>query len=63
MTPDSPRDGGFAEASLEMRVTELWLRLAQMETEKLWAVEVSVEEERERGSKILANERLKVDRV
>ena len=25
--PESPRDGGFAEAGLEMRVRELWLRL------------------------------------
>ena len=62
VTPDSPRDGGFAEAGLEMRVRELWLRLAQMETEKLRAVEVAVEEERKRGSEILAKERLKVDR-
>ena len=28
--PHSPRDGGFAEAGLEMRVRELWLRLAQV---------------------------------
>ena len=62
VTPDSPRDGGFAEAGLEMRVRELWLRLAQMETEKLRAVEIAVEEERKRGSEILAKERLKVDR-
>ena len=62
VTPDSPRDGGFAEAGLEMRVRELWLRLSQMETEKLRAVEIAVEEERKRGSEILAKERLKVDR-
>ena len=40
-SPDSPRDGGFAEAGLEMRVRELWLRLAQMETEKLRAVRMA----------------------
>ena len=60
--PHSPRDGGFAEAGLEMRVRELWLRLAQMETEKLRAVETAVEEERKRGAEILIKERLGLDR-
>ena len=60
--PDSPRDGGFAEAGLEMRVRELWVRLAQMETEKLRAVEQAVEEERRRASDILSKERLVLDR-
>ena len=41
---DSPREGGF----LEGRVRELWIRLAQMEAEKLKAVEQAVEEERRR---------------
>ena len=45
-----------------MRVRELWLRLAQMETEKLRAVEVAVEEERKRGMEILTKERLVIDR-
>ena len=60
--PESPRDGGFAEAGLEMRVRELWLRLAQMETEKLRAVEVAVEEERKRGVEILSKEKLVMER-
>ena len=60
--PDSPRDGGFPDGGLEMRVRELWLRLAQMETEKLRAVEVAVEEERKRGMEILTKERLVIDR-
>ena len=60
--PDSPRDGGFAEAGLEMRVRELWVRLAQMETEKLRAVEVAVEEERKRGVEILSKEKLVLER-
>ena len=60
--PHSPRDGGFAEAGLEMRVRELWLRLAQMETEKLRAVETAVEEERKRGAEIIIKERLVLER-
>ena len=60
--PDSPRDGGFPDGGLEMRVRELWLRLAQMETEKLRAVEVAVEEERKRGMEIVTKERLVIDR-
>ena len=60
--PHSPRDGGFAEAGLEMRVRELWLRLAQMETEKLRAVETAVEEERKRGAEIIIKERLGLER-
>ena len=60
--PHSPREGGFAEAGLEMRVRELWLRLAQMETEKLRAVETAVEEERKRGAEIIIKERLVLER-
>ena len=40
----------------------MWLRLAQMETEKLRAVEVAVEEERKRGVEILSKEKLVMER-
>ena len=59
---DSPREGGFGEGSLEQRVRELWVRLAQMEAEKLRAVEQAVEEERKNGTEIIRKERNVLDR-
>jgi hypothetical protein len=68
-TPDSrrmsiDREGGFGERNLEQRVRELWVRLAQMETEKSRAVEEAVEAERtlwmedvQKGRIILEKER------
>ena len=41
---------------------ELWVRLAQMETDKLRAVELAVEEERKRATEILTKEKLVMDR-
>ena len=59
---DSPREGGFGEGSLEQRVRELWVRLAQMEAEKLRAVEQAVEEERRIGAETSRKDKIVLDR-
>ena len=51
------REGGFLDVGLEQRVRELWVRLAQMEAEKLRAVEDAVEEERRTGKEALDREK------
>merc|ERR1712106_411681 len=56
------REGGFGEENLEQRVRELWVRLAQMEAEKLRAVEEAVEEERRIGTDALQKERIILER-
>jgi hypothetical protein len=50
--------GGFGEGNLEQRVRDLWVRLAQMETEKLRAVEEAVAEERRLGMEDVQKERI-----
>ena len=45
------------EGGLEARVRELWIRLAQMEAEKIKAVEAAVEEERRKGWEAARRER------
>ena len=42
---------------MEARVRELWIRLAQMEAEKIKAVEAAVEEERRKGWEAARRER------
>ena len=66
-TPDGrrmsiDREGGFGEGNLEQRVRELWVRLAQMETEKLRAVEEAVEAERRLGMEDVEKERIILER-
>ena len=66
-TPDGrrmsiDREGGFGEGNLEQRVRELWVRLAQMETEKLRAVEEAVEAERRLGMEDVQKERIILER-
>ena len=66
-TPDGrrmsiDREGGFGEGNLEQRVRELWVRLAQMETEKLRAVEEAVEEERRVRMEDVQKERIILER-
>lgn len=62
---ESPREGGFQTdrntVLLENRVRELWIRLAQMETDKIKSVEIAVEKERRKWENVVQEERRKVE--